>query len=128
MKYQILEQAAPGEKWEFIAHGARYSKTEAEAVASRASDSGVRRRIIACGRERKRTGAAALVLNTTRGVYWRTPAGLYVAAGAHVGAEEIGRRVGGYARLDSLMRLRGERPDLIAAHCTADGHAKESAK
>lgn len=130
MQYQVLEQSAPGEPWHFVAHGARYrDKTEAEAAAAAIAKRGGRSRLIPCGTPRKRNAPAVLIAGTAHGArchYWRTPAGLYVAESPDVGADAIGRRVGGYRRLDGLMRLRGERPDVIAAHCTPDGRDKES--
>lgn len=127
MAYQILQQREPGEKWEFLAHGARYAdKREVQAALDLIHARGWKSRVIPCGKERKRPGTARLVLNTTRRCYWRTGAGVYLSEAPNVQAWEIARRTGGYARLDELMRLRGERSDLIARICTPDGHAKES--
>lgn len=56
MRYQILEQSKPGEPWHFIAHGARYEKAHAAEAVACAERLGVRRKAIACGRERKESG------------------------------------------------------------------------
>ncbi len=54
MRYQVLEQSAPGEPWHFIAHGARMERAEAAQRVASAERLGVRRKAIACGRSSKR--------------------------------------------------------------------------
>lgn len=51
MRYQILEQAARGEPWRFLAHGARYAADESAEELAKAERLGVRRKRIAIGRE-----------------------------------------------------------------------------
>lgn len=54
MRFQVIEQSAPGEPWHFIAHGARYGRAEAAEAVAKADSLGVRRKAIACGRSSKR--------------------------------------------------------------------------
>jgi hypothetical protein len=51
MRYQVIEQRAPGEKWNFVAHGARMSKAEATESIARGKANGIRRKAISCGKE-----------------------------------------------------------------------------
>lgn len=64
-----------------------------------------------------------LVANTTRACYWQTPAG-YVATKPDETQPE--GTTGGYARLDSLMKLKNETADTIRRTCRADGSHMES--
>lgn len=62
---------------------------------------------------------AVMVANTTRACYWRTETGFYIATGPDCRAPvDTGA---GYARLDSLMRLKGESEGTINAAIDAMG-------
>ncbi len=65
---------------------------------------------------------SVMVANTTRAVYWST-AGGYQATRAD---DPIPLGLSGYARLDALMRLKGENAATIARCCDANGKHKES--
>lgn len=54
MRFQVIEQSAPGEPWHFVAHGARMTRADSAECVARAERLGVRRKAIACGRSSKR--------------------------------------------------------------------------
>lgn len=62
---------------------------------------------------------AALICSTARANYWSTPNG-YQATAPDVGTAPP-ESAGGYARLDSLMKLKGQRADTIAKYCDTAG-------
>lgn len=130
MRYQILVQEESGEAWQFYAHGARYdSKLETAPAIEAIEARGARAQVIPCGRSFKgKRRPARLLVEGLRSAYWRTNSGVYIAESRMADPDAIARRVGGYRRLDSLMQLKGERPDLIARHCDEYGQFRESGK
>lgn len=128
MRYQILEQAESGEPWTFYAHGSRYfSKEEAASAIAHIEARGARAKLIDCGRSYKgKRRPARLIVEGSRSSYWVKADGFYIADSRMAEADAIAARVGGYPRLDSIMKLKGERPDFIAAHCDERGRFKES--
>jgi hypothetical protein len=61
-----------------------------------------------------------LVLQSGRACYW-FKAGVYVALRP---GQEPSDGMGGWTRLDSLMKAKGEAADFIALQCNANGHLK----